>query len=131
MSFSPAFTIVNRQSEWQAALAMLGAALVIALFPSAVSNGGFTALMLCAIFFMSGCLRAASLYANGNWPVWGRVMRVLAAIVGALLWLQMALSQVMWSYPLGYVTIDVPVYVVLALGEFVTIYRIMADGRPH
>lgn len=139
MSFRPGYSILTRQAEWTMAIIMLGQALTISLSPQTVVLGGFhllgtlglTADILFLCFFLGGAMRAASLYANGHWPVVGPVLRVCCAVGGAVLWLQMAYSLIVWSHDSGYISMGVSVYIGIAIGEFISVYRAVQDGRSN
>lgn len=127
----------NRLFEWMTALMMLGIAGTIAASPRTIASGGFhlmqnvglTPTLLGWLFSMGGCLRIAGLYANGHWPVYGPWARAGCALAGAGLWAQMCLALIPWSGKSGYISIGIPVYAVLALGEIISCYRAASDGR--
>lgn len=137
MSFAVGYTILNRQTEWTVALFMIGAGITLTASPQSVEMGGFalvsrvglTAEMLRVFFIIGGCLRAASLYANGHWPRYGPGIRAACAILGGILWLQMSYVLYVWSHGLGYVSLGVSFYGVLALTEGVSAFRAIRDGR--
>lgn len=127
----------NRLFEWMTALMMVGIAVTIALSPKAIAFGGFylmqdiglTPAILGVLFSLGGCLRVAGLYANGNWPIYGPRLRAGCALGGAVIWAQMFLALIKWSSQSGYVSIGVPVYLFLTIGEFISCYRAARDGR--
>lgn len=129
----------NRLFEWMTALMMLGIALTIATSPQSVAHGGFylmqnvglTPAVLVVLFCAAGLARAAGLYANGHWPIYGPWCRALGAMGGVFIWAQMLLSLVKWSSQSGYVSIGVPVYVFLTIGELISCYRAASDGRSR
>lgn len=129
----------NRLFEWMTSLMMIGMAIVIAMNPQTVKVGGFylmadiglTAPVLGVIFSIGGCLRGVSLVANGMWPKWGPIFRGICALLGASLWIQMALALIAWSGKNGYVSVGVPVYLCLTLGELISLYRAATDVRPR
>jgi hypothetical protein len=76
----------DRLFEWVMTTAMLGLALEIALWPSAVGASSFrfvsmvVSAEIMALFFMVfGLLRIAALIANGSWPVHGPRLRAIGA----------------------------------------------------
>jgi hypothetical protein len=127
----------NRLFEWMTAAMMLGIAATIAASPQSIAGGGFylmgnlglTPAVLVALFCAAGIARAAGLYANGHWPVYGPWCRALGAFGGVFIWAQMFLSLVKWSSQSGYISIGVPVYFFLTFGELISCYRAARDGR--
>jgi hypothetical protein len=127
----------QRLFEWMTALMMLGIAATIGVSPRTIESGGFHLMQDAGItrdrlgwaFLLIGILRIGALYANGRSPFYGPWCRFAGAFVGALVWLQMGLALVAWSDRAGYVSIGVPVYAVLALGEFISCYRAANDAR--
>lgn len=116
---------------------MIGIAITISISAHAVEAGGFylmtnlglTSSVLIAFFWIIGCLRIAGLYANGHWPIYGPWCRAGCALGGAFIWAQMFLSLIKWSTQSGYVSLGVPVYAFLTLGELISCYRAAGDGR--
>lgn len=139
MSFKVGFTILNRQSEWTVALFMIGAGITLIFSPQSIELGGFayvarvglTAEILRVFFIVGGCMRAASLYANGHWPVFGPIIRAGCAALCGVLWLQMGYVLYLWSHPQGYTSLGVSFYCVLGLSEAVSVYRAVCDGRSN
>lgn len=129
----------GRLFEWMTSLMMLGMAFVIAANPQTVKVGGFylmamvglTAPVLGVLFTLVGCSRVAALIANGVWPTWGPRARAFCALFGAALWVQMTLALWAWSTQSGYISMGVPVYFFLTLGELVSCYRAATDVRTR
>lgn len=129
----------GRLFEWMTSLMMLGMAFVIALNPQTVKVGGFylmsyvglTAPVLGVIFTLVSCVRVAALFANGFIPAWGPRARGACAIVGAAIWAQMMCALAAWSSQNGYISIGVPVYAALTLGELISCYRAATDVRTR
>ncbi len=127
----------GRLFEWMTSLMMLGMAIVIGLNPQTVKVGGFyllaniglTAPMLGVLFTFISCARIAALVANGIWPTWGPRARAGCALMGAALWVQMMSALAAWSSHNGYISIGVPVYLCLTLGELISCYRAATDVR--
>jgi len=127
----------GRLFEWVSSLMMLGIAIVIGINPQTVKVGGFylmtniglTAPMLGVLTTFVACARIAALVANGIWPAWGPRARAAAALIGAALWAQMASALAAWSSQGGYISIGVPVYLCLTLGELISCYRAATDVR--
>ncbi len=129
----------NRLFEWTTAAMMVGIAFCVAVSPKTISFGGFylmqdvglTPEIIGVAFTLGGCLRAAALFANGNWPVYGPMCRVVGAALGAVLWAQMSWALYRWSLAQGYVSIGVVVYGCLTLSEMISCGRAARDGRPR
>lgn len=129
----------NRLFEWMTAAMMIGIAVTIAVSPHAVEGGGFhlmknlglTPMVLVVFFMIASIARAIGLYANGRWPVYGPWCRTLGAAAGAVIWAQMLLSLIKWSDQSGYVSLGVPVYLFLAMGELISCYRAASDAQSR
>jgi hypothetical protein len=129
----------GRLFEWMTAMMMIGMATVIAANPNTVRVGGFylmtnvglTAPILAVLFTFAGCVRVSALFANGLWALWGPRFRALCALIGASLWAQMAIALTAWSAESGYVSVGVPVYAFLTIGELISCYRAATDGKPR
>lgn len=127
----------NRLFEWMTACMMIGIALTVAANPTTVQFGGFylmrdiglDASALGTLFMLGGCLRIAALFANGRWPIYGPRFRAACALMGAMIWMQMLLALTAWSSHNGYLSIGVPVYAFLTVGELISCYRAAADVR--
>lgn len=126
----------HRLFEWITSGMMLGIALDIAYSPHAIAAGGFhllqnlglTPRVLIAFFLITGLARLGSLYANGHLPIYGPWCRVACAALGAFIWAQMMLSLVVWSEAGDYLSIGVPVYFFLMVGEIVSSAMAAKDG---
>lgn len=126
-----------KQFEYTTSAMMIGIAIDVAIYPKAISYGSFFLLrdigmtpeMIGVAFTILGCLRMAALFANGRWPDYGPMCRVFGAMMGALLWAQMAWALYRWSIGQGYVAIGVIVYACLAASELVSCGRAARDGR--
>lgn len=127
----------GRLFEWMTAFMMLGMAIVIAANPQTVRAGGFylmtnigfTAPVLAVLFTFGGCVRIAALFANGLWVSWGPKMRAGCALLGASIWVQMGVALIAWSAQSGYLSVGVPVYLFLTVGELISCYRAATDAR--
>lgn len=116
---------------------MLGMALVIAINTDAIKFGGFylmsnvglTAPVLGVLLTFIGCVRCVALVANGFWPVWGPRMRASCAFLGASIWAQMLFALVTWSAERDFLSVNVPIFVMLTVGELISCYRAALDVR--
>lgn len=126
-----------RLFEWMTSLMMLGISVTIVLSPATVSRGGFalvenvglTPSVLGLLFTIGGALRFVALYANGHWPVVGPRLRAFCALGGALVWAQMLVALLKWSCGDGYISLGVPVYLFLTIGELLSCWRAATDSR--
>ena len=135
----PAYSILDRQAEWMAAIRMVVIAATIASSPQSVPLGGFflvgniglTALVMCLFFAVGGMTRVVSLSVNGNWPIYGPRLRIMFALLAAVVWGQMAYSLAIWSHFSGYTSMGVGVYGTFVLDEGLSILRVRRDGRSR
>lgn len=111
---------------------MLGIAVVLLVEPGSRPHDDvfrtvtWSARTLEALFAVGGVVRMLALYANGHWPTYGPRMRAGCALLGGIVWSEMALSIVAGS---AHPSVDVAVFSALALGEFYSSYRAAGDGR--
>ena len=127
----------NRLFEWMTAMMMIGISITVAINPKTVEFGGFylladiglTAPALGTLFMAGGCIRVAALFANGSWPVYGPRFRAGCSLFGAVIWMQMLVALTAWSTRSGYLSIGVPVYFFLTVGELISCYRAATDVR--
>ena len=128
----------NRIFEWLMSGAMIGIAVACIATPDTIKDGSFRLLVevgldagAMAIFFMAfGITRMVALWTNGTFPAlqpWGAKARALGAGAAAMLWSQMILALAMLSETTGTISIGVPVYAALTVGELISCYRAAAD----
>lgn len=114
---------------------MLGIAVCIFITPDTIRIGAFrlmteaglTAGLTTLLFATFGALRIIALYANGHWQPWGAWARGLGAITAAFLWFQMGLALLLLTKITGTLSVGIPVYAVLTIGELVSCYRAASD----
>lgn len=117
--------------------ALLGMAALLIVWPLAINGSKFQFMLdvigsrtLMLFYLFVGGFRMAALYLNGNWPVWGSVVRSAGATGGALVWLQMGMSLLIsQSEAGGLPPPSVPLYLALVGAEFISAYRAAADVR--
>lgn len=126
----------NRLFEWIMTAAMIGIACWIVIWPATISASAFrfileivTTQFLGFFFMVAGALRIAALVANGSWPVYGPYLRSFTAGAAALVWVQMAAA--LFSLPTfaAAPSPGIPVYFALTIGELISCYRALSDGR--
>lgn len=128
----------NRLFEWFTTMTMLGMAIEIAIWPTAVGASAFRYILLVisplnmGMFFLSfGLLRVAALIANGSWPDHGSRLRAMGAGAGALMWGQMGLSLVhLGTQPGNIPSPGIALFFFLTLTELISAYRAISDARP-
>jgi len=124
-----------RVFEWSTTASMLGIAFCATVTPKTIEMGAFRLLMetgltsgrVTVIFFVVGALRAASLYFSGAWQPWGARCRAFGALVGSVMWLQMTIALVLLTEITGTLSIGIPVYAALTVGEMVSCHRAASD----
>lgn len=130
--------LASRLFEWVAACSMLGIAVTLAASPATIQRGSFrymldaglTPSLLGPFFALVGVLRIIALYANGEWKPWGPRCRAAGALLGALIWGQMALALAQLTKDTSTISLGIPVYFCIILGELFSCYRAAADVDP-
>lgn len=127
----------NRISEAAAAWIMVGLGIQIIAAPVPSDYRALDGLVwfvsgdfIAAFFITVGCIRIAALTANGRWPKTGPWLRSVGAGAGAVIWSQMFLSLIAVS-PDDLTSLGAPVYFVLTMVEFISIYRALAMRDRH
>ena len=129
----------DRSMEWFSASAMLVWCLVLSqpgdtltLSPSFSEfvRSGFTETRLAAVFGIIGGSRIVALIINGRWPR-SPLFRISGAILGCVIWGQIAWLQYLGSTASGAISTGVGVYALLALADSANIYRAAFDARYH
>lgn len=129
----------DRSMEWFSASAMLVWCLVLAqpgdtltLSPSFSEfvRSGLTETRLAAIFGLVGGARIVALIINGRWPR-SPLFRMSGAMLGCMIWAQIAWLQYLGSAASGAISTGVGVYALLALADLANIYRAAFDVRYH
>lgn len=122
--------------EWCMAFAMLGISACIFLTPKTIEIGAFrfmvqaglTAGPAGVLFFAAGMLRAAALISNGRWQKgpwrYGSKARAVGAAMGAMLWFQLGLALLLLTQVTDTLSIGIPVYAALTVGELISCYRV-------
>lgn len=124
----------NRLFEWMMAGAMLLLSFTFALPGDTLGRGDYRIIawmgeeFFAFLFGTVGAMRCVALYANGRLPVYGPLMRYIGSFVGALCWLNLGLPLAVGSLVSGNVSLVVPVFGMLTLGEFLSVYRAVKDG---
>jgi len=125
----------NRIFEWCTAFAMLGISLCVLVTPTTIELGsfrfmtvvGFGDMIVSLIFMAFGLARLGALYANGHWQPYGSWLRAFGALAGGFMWFQMMLALAWMTSFTGTLSIGIPVYAALTVGEIVSCYRASAD----
>ena len=127
----------NRLFEWIMAVAMLLMALTLALPGDSLERGalrhmadaGLNEAAISFIFALIGSARCVALFANGNLPVYGPILRYIGSVVGALFWSYLMTVLVYDSLATGKNSMIMPLLGSLAAGEVVSVKRAVRDGR--
>lgn len=129
----------DRSVEWLSALAMLNWCLILAqpgntysLSPSFAefTRYGLTEDRLALLFGVIGSARVVALVINGKWPR-SPVLRIAGAMLGGLIWGQIAWLQYLGSAASGAISTGVGIYALLAVAEIANVYRAAFDARYH
>jgi hypothetical protein len=131
----PGARCCNRLFEWCATAMMIGIAVCLVATPKTLEMGAFrfmtearwSAAAVAWVFGVFGMLRVAALYANGHWQPWGARARMAGSMVAALMWFQMMIALALLTNVTGTLSIGIPVYIVLTVGELFSCYRAAAD----
>ncbi len=128
----------NRAIEWLMAAMLLGIALAILITPRTLETGAFRYLIALfgigpwgafALCLGVGSIRMVGLYYNGTWhPVSAR-MRSVGAILSAIIWGVMAYGLAYLTVESRTISIGIPVYVCLTVGEIYSSIRAGADAK--
>lgn len=129
--------VMKRLFEVVMTMIMLSMVPIFILSPDTIKIGsfrlmhraGFDAFNLAIFFAVFGTIRIAAFIANGNWKVWGPRFRAIGAGAAAFIWFQMAYALLILSPQTGTLSVGIPVYFWLMVGEVVSCYRAAADGR--
>jgi len=116
---------------------MLGEAILLILSPGSLAASSFhfmsetMPLAACIVLFaLFGIARIVALALNGHWLPYGAYVRAGGAVVGALMWGQMAAALLEWGQQtMKPVSPGIPVYVTLALFEIISMYRALIGAQ--
>lgn len=89
----------SRNLEWQCGSILLLLGCFCIFWPNAFGDGRFSAITnviptqaLTTLLLMVGITRLTFLYLNGMWPKISPILRMVGAIIGGMIFLQMALA---------------------------------------
>lgn len=127
----------NRLFELAMTCAMISIAVWVTIWPSSIEVGSFRYLLLVmspaaivGVYFLFGIARFAALIANGQWRIYGPLIRAIGALLAAFVWAQMSAALYLLSTVTGNPpSIGIPVYGTLALFELISMYRALARGN--
>jgi len=127
----------NRLFEWVMAIAMLLIALTLAFPGDSLDRGalrhladsGMSENAISFIFALIGSARCVALFANGNLPVYGPILRYIGSVVGALFWSYLMTVLAYDSLVTAKNSMMMPLLGSLAAGEVVSVKRAVRDGR--
>lgn len=117
---------------------LLGLSIHVLIWPNAMSASLFDSLTthikssLFGLFFLCfGSLRLTALLVNGSWPNYGPFLRAAGALCGAMVFGNMAAALFAANDTIGFMPPSIPVYLVLALFELISIYRALVLVGRH
>ena len=127
----------NRLFEWIMAVAMLLIALTLALPGDSLDRGalrqfsdaGASEELIAFIFAIIGSARCIALFANGNLPTHGPILRYVGSVVGALFWSYLMTVLAYDGLVTGKNSMMMPLLGALAVGEVISVKRAVRDGR--
>ena len=125
----------NRIFEWMSTFMMVGIAVCVLITPRTIEMGAFRFMVeigmtsgpVAIIFAVFGALRVVALYANGKWQPLGARARFAGALVAALMWFQMLLALFLLGRVTGTLSIGIPVYLALTIGEILSCHKAAID----
>lgn len=127
----------NRLFEWVMAIAMALMALTLALPGDSLDRGalrqlseaGFSETGMSVILAVIGVARCVALFANGNLPFYGPILRWIGSAVGAMAWAYLMGVLAFDSLVTGNPSFIMPLFGAIAAGEVVSCKRAVRDGR--
>jgi hypothetical protein len=119
--------------------AMAFCSIHMAIWPQTIEFSLFRAMLyvfdstsLTIFMMLMAAFRLAALIANGNWPRWGPLLRMIGASGGAIVWLQMTVSLVMVSpFINGAPSLSIEIFFWLTLGELYSAHRAALAYRKY
>lgn len=129
----------GRLFEWVMAISMVMLAVEIFVWPDTLRASAFQwALQLMSadfvgvVMFCAGWFRILALIANGSSLVIGPRVRAVAAIVGAVMWVQFGTALVKLSVEQDFPSPGIPFWYMFTIAELRIAYRAVLDVRtPH
>lgn len=130
---------VNRHFDWVMARCYIGLGLWMIIWPKAVAQSHFAPIhdFLGYWVMMLGCLvfggaRYTALWKNGDWPIYGPLIRMIGAGVGAILVGSIAMALIRQSLDVGrQPSPGIIFYAMLAWGEGSAARRAAGDVRTR
>jgi hypothetical protein len=127
----------TRLFEWLSSMMIISMALIEYIDPRTINRGGFYLIshlgMTSWVFYILTCvfgsMRIVALVANGMSVWWGPRIRMLVSLVSAVIWSQMAYSLIVWSVAQDYLSLGIPIFTFLAVGELVSSHRAAVDAK--
>lgn len=122
----------NRLFEWTMAVALLGAALCLSIWPRSIGSGNFHLMLrvtgvsqLTLVYSVVAVTRMFALFMNGRLHSWGPPIRAMTALFSSMIWIQLSLA-LMLAVPAP--SPSVAIYAALAVGELVSVWRAKRDS---
>ena len=116
--------------EWCMAYMLVLMSITLAFYPGTIQKSSFRLLLetgvpgmvFMFVYGFAGIIRLLALYANGKWK-YGTHARALGSGLGAIIWGQMCMALALRTFETDSISLGVPVYFVLSVGEIVATYR--------
>ncbi|HEY5797651.1 MAG TPA: hypothetical protein VIU82_21825 [Bosea sp. (in: a-proteobacteria)] len=127
----------NRLFEWVMAIAMVLMALTLALPGDSLDRGairqlsdaGMSEESMAFVLASIGMARCVALFANGNLPFYGPILRYIGSVVGATFWAYIMTVLAVDGFVVGKASIVMPLVGSLTIGEILSVKRAVKDGR--
>jgi hypothetical protein len=130
--------IYRRLFEWVVTLILLGIGITMVLPPPIYQQGllkvfgsvGISEFAMGLVFIFIGVLRLVALVVNGASTDYGPRVRAIVAAVTAVIWAQLATSLFIDALTGDRISLQLPLYLGLMVGEFIAAFRAVQDvGR--
>lgn len=127
----------NRLFEWTMSISMVLIAFSLALPGDSLDRGairvlleyGMTEAAIGSLFGTIGAARCVALFANGNLPFYGPILRYVGSVCGAGFWSYLMTVLVYDGLRTGALSMFTMLLGTLAAGEVVSVKRAVRDGR--
>lgn len=131
------YLLDGRLFEWTFAIASLGLAVEILVWPDTVQASAFRwstlawghSVLMGIVFLVVSVSRLVALAFNGRSEFVGPLTRSIMAGVSAVMWAQFALALFLLGMAQGLPSPGLPFWVMFSLAEIYTAYRAMIDVR--
>lgn len=98
----------NRLFEWGMSLSTFLFGIHVSVFPSSLARSNFSPILdivpapiISVIAVIVGGMWLTALWCNGNWPVWGPVIRAVGSVVAGVILISIDVALLRQSYEVG------------------------------